>query len=161
MATPKAKTGDFSGSAHRAGSAHRVTNAGREPVGAERSRDASVLDIARLLEEPAPPSSHGACVVCGTKDARVLVMVELRSGEAATLCGSHAVMHARANGPCATVEELRALLTDRRSLERRATGEGDELAERLSSAFLRDRRATARRSEPTGTGGHATGTGRP
>ncbi|MBX3211002.1 MAG: hypothetical protein KF850_03130 [Labilithrix sp.] len=89
---------------------------------------------------------HGACAVCGTRDARLLVMVELHGGAAATLCGSHALMHSRTTEPCRTPAELRAALCDRRSEDRRAAGEGDELAERLTAAFTRDRRASERRA---------------
>jgi len=89
---------------------------------------------------------HGACAVCGTRDARVLMMVELAGGAAATLCGSHALMHSRTTEPCRTVTELRAALAERRDTERRAQGEGDELAERLTAAFTRDRRASERRA---------------
>lgn len=87
-----------------------------------------------------------ACAVCGARDARLLVMVELPGGAAATLCGSHALMHSRLPKPCASVAELRAALADRRSSDRRACGEGDELAERLTAAFTRDRRGSERRA---------------
>jgi hypothetical protein len=74
-------------------------------------------------------------------------MVELRGGAAATLCGSHALMHTRSNEDCRTITELRARLGERRrSPERRAQGEGDELAERLTAAFMRDRRSSERRA---------------
>ncbi|MBX3224256.1 MAG: hypothetical protein KF795_27320 [Labilithrix sp.] len=48
--------------------------------------------------------------------------------------------------PCRSATELRAALCDRRSNDRRAAGEGDELAERLTAAFTRDRRASERRA---------------
>ncbi len=88
---------------------------------------------------------HGACAVCGARDARLLVMVELPGGAAATLCGSHALMHSRMGEQCRTVTELRAALCERRSTDRRALGEGDELAERLTAAFTRERRVQERR----------------
>jgi hypothetical protein len=44
------------------------------------------------------------------------------------------------------VKALRAAIGERRSSKRRATGEGDELAERLSAAFTRERRSTERRA---------------
>lgn len=88
---------------------------------------------------------HDGCAVCGAKDARLLVMVELPGGAAATLCGSHALMHGRLGEPCRTVTELRASLGERRSSDRRAVGEGDELAERLTAAFTRERRVHERR----------------
>lgn len=88
----------------------------------------------------------GECVVCGTRDARLLVMLELRGGQAATLCGSHALMHSRSGQVSQNVAELRELLGERRDRSRRAEGEGDELAERLTAAFTRDRRRTERRA---------------
>ncbi len=87
-----------------------------------------------------------ACAVCGARDARLLVMAELRGGAAVTLCGSHALMHSRMEQPCASVTELRAALAERRQVDRRASGEGDELAERLTAAFTRDRRGVERRA---------------
>lgn len=91
---------------------------------------------------------HGACAVCGTRDARLLVMVELRGGAGATLCGSHALLHSRMNEPCQSVSELRATLRDRRETDRRSRldpNSHDELAERLTAAFTRDRRASSER----------------
>ncbi len=88
----------------------------------------------------------GECVVCGTRDARLLVMLELRGGEAATLCGSHALMHSRSGEASRTAAELRDALGERRNHVRRAEGEGDELAERLTAAFTRERRRTERRA---------------
>jgi hypothetical protein len=74
------------------------------------------------------------------------MMVELPGGAGATLCGSHALMHSRSAVPSRTIAELRAALSDRRDTERRAQGEGDELAERLTAAFTRDRRSSERRA---------------
>jgi hypothetical protein len=76
----------------------------------------------------------------------MLVMVELNGGAAATLCGSHALMHARAGEKSRNVTELRAALKDRRLSDRRGPGLGDELAERLTAAFARDRRGSERRA---------------
>jgi hypothetical protein len=73
-------------------------------------------------------------------------MLELRGGQAATLCGSHALMHSRDGEKSRTVAELREALGDRRQHVRRAEGEGDELAERLTAAFTRERRRTERRT---------------
>jgi len=87
---------------------------------------------------------YGECTVCGAKDARALVMVELSGGDAAILCGSHALMHDRNWARARNVEELRAALKDRRLSDRRESG-GDELAERLTAAFSRDRRGGDRR----------------
>jgi hypothetical protein len=89
---------------------------------------------------------QGACVVCGVSDARLLVSVELDGGQSATLCGSHALVHSRSGAASRTVSELRHALGERRTHERRATGEGDELAERLTAAFTRERRGPERRA---------------
>jgi hypothetical protein len=102
-----------------------------------------ILDKAGMTAAPPQP---GACCVCGTRDARLLMMVELRGGAAATLCGSHALLHSRMGAEATTVTELRESMTDRRSYERRAIGEGDELAEKLTAAFTRDRRGRERRA---------------
>jgi hypothetical protein len=53
--------------------------------------------------------------------------------------------------PCRNAKELRAALSDRRSSHRRATGEGDELAERLAAAFTRERRDGDRRASRYGS----------
>ncbi|HVH41724.1 MAG TPA: hypothetical protein VM925_05255 [Labilithrix sp.] len=107
-----------------------------------------VLGASNMESVPKSASPNcAACAVCGTTDARLLVMVELRGGAAVTLCGSHALMHSRTNAQCRTVSELRAALAERRSTDRRAQGEGDELAERLAAAFTRERRSTDRRAE--------------
>jgi hypothetical protein len=86
------------------------------------------------------------CSVCGLRDARALLPVVLVSGARLTLCGSHELMHRRAGGQARSIEELREALGERRSMQRRATGEGDELAERLSAAFTSERRVAERRS---------------
>jgi hypothetical protein len=92
-----------------------------------------------------PELVHGACVVCGTRDARMLVMVELGGGAAATLCGSHALLHSRTGRRARTIAELREVARERRSRDRRAIGGGDELGERLTAAFTRERRSAERR----------------
>jgi hypothetical protein len=76
----------------------------------------------------------------------LLVIVELRGGAVATLCGSHALLHTRTGERATSVAELRAELRDRRARNRRAAGEGDELAERLASAFTKERRGGERRA---------------
>ncbi len=86
------------------------------------------------------------CAVCGAKDARALVSVELRSGVRTTLCGSHSLMHSRDGNGCRNVSELRATLGERRATDRRAGFGGDELAEQLAAAFTRERRGTERRA---------------
>ena len=90
--------------------------------------------------------SVGCCAVCAARDARALVMMELEGGAAVTLCGTHAVMHGRLADRPRSVAELRSALEERRSTERRAQGDGDELAERLTAAFTRERRNTERRA---------------
>ncbi len=86
------------------------------------------------------------CAVCGTRDARALVPIELRTGIRTTLCGTHALMHSRDGSGCRNVAELRETLADRRATARRAPFGGDELAEQLAAAFTRERRATERRA---------------
>jgi hypothetical protein len=100
----------------------------------------------RVRTEAMIPSS-GGCAVCGTRDARVLMMMELPGGAAVTLCGSHALMQSRLAEPPTTVAELRAALIDRRAHDRRTTMKpGDELGERLTAAFLHERRSAERRA---------------
>lgn len=101
-----------------------------------------VLDRAAMSHAPAA----GGCVVCPTRDARALVMVELPGGAAATLCGSHALMHIRSGAISRSVAELRANLGERRNHERRFPNDGDELGERLTAAFTRDQRNRDRRA---------------
>lgn len=91
----------------------------------------------------------GACVVCGIRDARLLVATELEGGASAILCGSHALLHGRLSEPCKTVDELRTLLADRREADRRTRLDRldrDELAEQLTAAFTRERRSNERRA---------------
>ena len=91
--------------------------------------------------------AKGPCAVCGMSDARALVAVSLSGGERATLCGSHELMHRRGGSKAATIAELRATFANRRGSERRGgPGEVDELAEALTAAFTRDRRAASRRA---------------
>jgi hypothetical protein len=81
------------------------------------------------------------------RDARALVMVDLKSGVRATLCGTHDLMHRRAGGRARSVAELRSLFKDRRGTDRRAfKGEVDELAARLDAAFMKERRGSERRA---------------
>jgi len=100
----------------------------------------------RPVAEVHIPTS-GGCAVCGTRDARLLMMMELPSGTAVTLCGSHALMQSRLEEKPRTVSELRAALMDRRRDERRTKMQpGDELGERLTAAFSRERRHAERRA---------------
>lgn len=91
--------------------------------------------------------TNAPCVVCGMSDARGLVEVELTSEPCVALCGTHELMHRRSGWKASTVAELRAAFGNRRSTERRGgPGEIDELAEKLTAAFTRDRRSTSRRA---------------
>ncbi len=82
--------------------------------------------------------------MCDIGDERALVNVELAGGGHVTLCGSHALMHRRADVRPASESELRALLRDRRDRPDRRE-DGDELGEALAAAFGRERRAADRR----------------
>jgi hypothetical protein len=101
---------------------------------------------ARPKANEAIPSVRGACAVCAVSDGRLLVSVELSGGESVVLCGSHELLHRRSGARSRTVAELRAALGERRASKRRATGEVDELAERLTAAFTRERRSAQRRA---------------
>lgn len=87
-------------------------------------------------------ASVTSCAVCGANDERMLAVVQLRGGNEATLCGSHALMHARSKADLTSVADLEMAFGDRRSETRRAAASpfGDELAERLTAAFTRERR---------------------
>ena len=103
--------------------------------------------MVRKQEGSREAPGHGRCSVCGMRDARALVMVDLQSGVRVTLCGTHDLMHRRAGGKARSVEELKAAFKDRRGTDRRAyRGEIDELAARLDAAFMKDRRGTERRA---------------
>ncbi len=81
------------------------------------------------------------------RDARALVMVDLQSGVRVTLCGTHDLMHRRAGSRARSIAELKAAFGERRGADRRAyRGEVDELAMRLSAAFVKERRGTERRA---------------
>ncbi len=56
----------------------------------------------------------GACVVCGSTDARVLSFTRLLQGERVTVCGSHKTAHHRSELIARTVEELRSITGERR-----------------------------------------------
>ena len=84
-------------------------------------------------------SQSTGCVVCGVRDARLLTVTRLSTGEVVPVCGSHELAHLRAPAPAASVNELRALVGDRRS-DRERRAEGDELAQCLALAFSGDRR---------------------
>ncbi|MGD0674669.1 MAG: hypothetical protein ABSC94_04580 [Polyangiaceae bacterium] len=84
------------------------------------------------------------CCVCGARDARTLVEVELAGGGRAILCGSHALMHRKSTVPALSEADLRVQLRDRRSRRDRRY-EGDELGAALSAAFSGGRRIGDRR----------------
>lgn len=89
----------------------------------------------------------GPCAVCGLRDSRALVMVDLPSGIRVTLCGSHELMHRRSGQRSRSVAELKTAFVERRRVERRgARRHDDELAEKLQAAFTRERRTSERRA---------------
>jgi hypothetical protein len=98
-----------------------------------------------------PPSPPRTCAICGATDARILVDVALTKRTTAVLCGSHAVMRERIAPTSTNLEELRAVMRDRRRpAERRgrvdrSLGEIDELGASLSAAFAGERRAVGAR----------------
>jgi hypothetical protein len=86
------------------------------------------------------------CVVCGLSDARALVTTRLTRGELVAVCGTHELMHRRAEGQASSVRELKAMLRDRRDTSRRMPIP-DELGARLIDAFSapQERRAATDR----------------
>lgn len=87
-----------------------------------------------------------SCAVCKLSDARGLVVVRLgRDDRGVTLCGTHAVIYERSGARAKSVEELAAIVRDRRARVRRAR-EHDELASMLSDAFSGERRRRERRA---------------
>lgn len=90
-------------------------------------------------------SAGRCCSVCGTSDARALVEVVLSGGTPATVCGTHAVMHARQKSPARSIEELRRGVAERRGRRERRE-DGDPLGEALQAAFSGERRGPERRA---------------
>ena len=88
----------------------------------------------------------GSCAVCGSADGRGLLTVALSGGEHAAICGTHDLMHRRAPAPAKTIAELVSMFSNRRGFERRSGPSDDTLADALSQAFVRERRAGARRA---------------
>lgn len=88
---------------------------------------------------------HGSCIVCGHFDSRALSTTRLANGEVVVVCGTHELMHRRAESPARSTAELRRMLTERRRGSRRGI-DGDELGMRLSEAF-----ATSERRSGAGT----------
>src|SRR2546430_1462364 len=89
--------------------------------------------------------STGACAVCGERDARALTSLRLAGGEPVVVCGTHELMHRRVGRTARSIEELRALVSERRRNVDRRAGNPDELAAALTHAFSPDRRETDRR----------------
>lgn len=94
---------------------------------------------------PMSTALHGSCVVCGHFDARALTTTRLANGEVVIVCGTHELIHRRAESPAKSTADLRRMLTERRRGSRRGI-DGDELGMRLSEAF-----ASSDRRDGTGT----------
>jgi hypothetical protein len=54
------------------------------------------------------------CVVCGTSDARTLSYTRLEDGARVTVCGSHKIAHRRSERIASSIDELVAIVGDRR-----------------------------------------------
>jgi hypothetical protein len=54
------------------------------------------------------------CVVCGSRDARMLSYTRLDDGTPVTVCGSHKIAHRRSERLASSIDELRAMLGERR-----------------------------------------------
>lgn len=89
--------------------------------------------------------SNPKCCVCNTTDQRAISWTKLASGETVTVCGTHELMHARTVKKAQTVEELRAMMKNRRS-PRPRRNVGDELGNALISAFSAEKRSIDRRA---------------
>lgn len=57
-----------------------------------------------------------ACVVCGASDVRTLSFTRLEDGERITVCGSHKIAHRKSERIASSVEELVAIVGERRKL---------------------------------------------
>lgn len=96
-----------------------------------------------------PEKTGSKCCVCGMRDARGLTEATLPSKTRVTLCGSHELMMRRSGIRFTSAEELERTFGERRETTRRARARDenrDELAEKLSAAFTRERRGTERRA---------------
>ncbi|WP_394843237.1 hypothetical protein LZC95_40075 [Pendulispora brunnea] len=71
-----------------------------------------------------------------------MTSLRLAGGEPVVVCGTHELMHRRASRTARSIEELRALLAERRKLTDRRAPNPDELAGALTHAFSPDRRAS-------------------
>ncbi len=54
------------------------------------------------------------CAVCGATDARMLGYTRLEDGTRVTVCGSHKTAHRRAARMARSIDELRAMIGERR-----------------------------------------------
>jgi hypothetical protein len=77
----------------------------------------------------------GSCAVCGENDERALCTTRLSRGDIVVVCGTHELMHRRAERKADTASELRAMLRDRREPRTRRRPIPDELGARLIEAF--------------------------
>jgi hypothetical protein len=84
------------------------------------------------------------CVVCGEHDERSLSTLMLGDGTRVVVCGSHDLVYRRSGELACSVEELRQITRDRRERAPRRDV-GDELGEKLLSAFAPNRRTADRR----------------
>jgi hypothetical protein len=88
---------------------------------------------------------HGApCVVCGMTDARALTVTSLADGTRVSVCGSHELLHRRAELRARDAAELIVLARNRRKRHRRVVA-GDELARMLTESFAPARRSVGDR----------------
>jgi hypothetical protein len=84
---------------------------GRRKVGANVTiGEARVMRMGNLDRR----ACDGGCVVCGATDARMLAYTRLEDGTRVTVCGSHKTAHRRAARLASSIDELRAMLGDRR-----------------------------------------------
>jgi len=79
-------------------------------------------------------SSGQTCVVCGQADERALCTTRLGAGAQVVVCGTHELMHRRAQRKAETASELASMLSNRRETRRRHRTP-DELGARLTEAF--------------------------
>jgi hypothetical protein len=90
-------------------------------------------------------SPKSGCVVCHLDDERSLSVTRLSTGEAVVVCGNHELMHKRSSRTAASVEELRAMVKNRRHAIDRRSLQIDELGAQLSEAFADEKRAVNER----------------
>jgi len=92
------------------------------------------------------PEQLGKCVVCGQSDARALCTTRLSRGDIVVVCGTHELMHRRAERKAETESQLRSMLKNRRETRRRMPCP-DELGAKLIEAFSTpsERRAVGER----------------